>query len=71
MIATEGPDFFDKNNVEKACYYIATIIAAKELGGFTPDTLPLTLRGRKVEMTAFATKVLQNIGAYNLLHLFL
>jgi hypothetical protein len=70
MIATKGPDFFDKNNVEEASDYIANIIAAKELGGFTPDTLPRELRGRKVEMTAFATKVLQSIGAYNLLHLF-
>ncbi len=62
MIATEGPDFFDKNNVEKAAGYIANIIAAKELGGFTSDSLPRVLRGRKAEMTAFTTKVLQNIG---------
>jgi hypothetical protein len=56
MIATEGPDFSDKNNVEKASYYIVIIIAVKELGGFTTETLPRALRGRKVEMKAFATK---------------
>jgi hypothetical protein len=38
MIATEGTDFYDKNNTEKAADYIANIIAAKELGGFTSDT---------------------------------
>ncbi len=66
MIATQGPDFFDKNNVEKASDYIANIIAAKELGGFTSDLLPRALRGRKAEMTAYTTKVLQNIGVCTL-----
>ena len=33
MIATEGTDFYDKNNVEKASDYIQGIIATKELGG--------------------------------------
>jgi hypothetical protein len=54
MIATEGTDFYDKNNTEKAADYSANIITAKELGGFTSDTLPRALRGRKVEMTAFS-----------------
>ena len=67
MIATEGTDFYDKNNTEKAADYIANIIAAQELGGFTSDTLPRALRGRKVEMTAFTTKVLANICAYHFL----
>ena len=40
MIATEGTDFYDKNNAEKASDYIQGIIATKELGGFTMDTLP-------------------------------
>ena len=69
MIATEGIDFFDKNNAEKAADRIANIIAAKELGGFTNDTLPRALRGRKQEMTAFTTKVLGNIGANNFVQL--
>jgi hypothetical protein len=64
MIATEGTDFYDKNHTEKAADYIANIIAAKEIAGFTSDTLPRALRGRKVEMTAFTTKVLNNICAY-------
>jgi hypothetical protein len=38
-----------------------------ELGGFTSDTLPRAMRGRKVEMTAFTTKVLANICAYHFL----
>ena len=67
MIATEGTDFYDKSNTEKAADYIANIIAAKELGGFTSDTLPRALRGKKVEMTAFSTKVLNTIGAYHFL----
>ena len=58
MIATEGTDFYDKNNTEKADNHIANIIATKELGGFTTDTLPRALRGRKVELTNFTTKVL-------------
>jgi hypothetical protein len=62
MIATHGQDFYVKNNVEKASDYIANIIATKELGGFTSDSLPRAMRGRKAEMTAFTTKVLQNIG---------
>ena len=48
MIATEGTDFYDKKNTEKAANHIANIIATKELGGFTTDTLPRVLRGRKV-----------------------
>ncbi len=67
MIATEGTDFYDKNRTEKAADYIANIIAAKEIGGFTSDTLPRAMRGRKVEMTAFTTKVLKNICAYHFL----
>ena len=33
MIATEGTDFYDKNNTEKAADHIANIIEAEELGG--------------------------------------
>jgi hypothetical protein len=68
MIATEGMDFYDKNHTEKAADHIANIIAVKELGGFTTETLPRALRGRKVEMTAFTTKVLANICEYHFLH---
>ncbi len=67
MIATEGTDFYDKNNIEKAAIHIANIIATKELGGFTTDTLPRALRGRKVELTNFTTKVLGNIGVHHFL----
>ena len=51
MIVTEGTDFYDKNtgNTEKAANHIANIIATKELGGFTTDTLPRALQGRKVD----------------------
>ena len=64
MIATEGLDFYDKNNTEKATDHIANIIATKEL---ETDTLPTALRGRKVELTSFTTKVLGNIGVYHFL----
>ncbi len=37
---------------------------------FTTDTLSRALRGRKVEMTNFTTKVLANIGEYHFLHFF-
>jgi hypothetical protein len=67
MIATEGTDFNDKNNTEKAANHIANIIATKELGGFTTDTLPRALRGRKVKLTNFTTKVLGNIGVHHFL----
>jgi len=67
MIATEGTDFYDKNNTEKAADYIANIITAKEFGGFRSDTLSRALRGKKVEMTAFSTKVLTTICAYHFL----
>ena len=67
MIATAGIDFFDRNHTEKAAYHIASIIASHELWGFTTDTLPRALRGRKVEMTAFSTKVLNTICAYHFL----
>ena len=40
MIADEGPDFYDKNNTETAAEHITKIIASKELGGYTTDTLP-------------------------------
>ncbi len=68
MIATEGNDFFDRNHTEKAADHIANIIASHELGRFTTDTLPRALRGRKVEMTNFTTKVLANIGEFHFLH---
>ena len=67
MIACEGPDFYDKNNTEKAAEHIANIIASKELGGYTTDTLPTALRGRKVELTEFTFKVLRNICVYHFL----
>ncbi len=68
MIATEGNDFFDRNHTEKAAYHIVSIIASHELWGFTTDTLPRALRGRKVEMTNFTTKVLANIGEFHFEH---
>ncbi len=71
MIATEGNDFFDRNHTEKAADHIANIIASHELGGFTTDTLPRALRGRKVDMTNFTTKVLgllANIGEFHFMH---
>ena len=67
MIAGEGPDFYDKNNTEKAAKHITNIIASKELGGHTTDTLPTALRGRKVKLIHFTTKVMANIGVYHLL----
>jgi hypothetical protein len=42
MISTQGTDIYDKNNTEKAADHIVNIIAAKELCGFTTDTLPST-----------------------------
>ncbi len=67
MIATEGTDFYDKNNTEKAANHIANIIATKELGGFMTDTLPRALHGRKVELTNFTTKVFRNIDVHHFL----
>ncbi len=67
MIAGEGPDFYDKNNTEKAAEHITNIIASKELGGYTTDTLPQALRGRKVDMTNFMMKAMTNIGGCHLL----
>ena len=64
MIATEGTDFYDKNNTEKAANHIVNIIATKELGGFTTDPLPRA----KVKLTNFTTKVLGNIGVHHFLH---
>ncbi len=61
MIATEGTDFNDKINTEKAADHIANIITTKELGGFTTDTLPWALRGRKVKLTEFHY---QSLGKY-------
>ena len=68
MIATEGIDFFDRNHTEKAADYSANIIATHELGGFTTDTFPRALRGRKLNMTHFTTKVLANIGEFHFMH---
>jgi hypothetical protein len=59
MIATEGKDFYDKNNTEKAANHIVNIIATKELGGFTKDTLPRALCGRKVDKFHY-----QSLGRY-------
>ena len=67
MIAVEGPDFYDKNNTETAAEHITNIIASKELGGYTTDTLPTALRGRKVDLTEFTMKVMANICEYHLL----
>ena len=65
MIADQGPDFYDKNNTETAAEHITKIIASKELGGYTTDTLPPALRGRKVDLTNFTMKVMANIGGYH------
>ncbi len=68
MIATESSDFYDRSHTEKTADHIANIISSKELWGFTTDTLPRALRGRKVEMTNFMIKVLANIGEFHFLH---
>ena len=67
MIAGEGLDFYDKNNTEKAAKHITNIIASKELGGYTTDTLPTALCGKKADLTEFTMKVMANIGEYHLL----
>ena len=67
MIACEGPDFYDKSNTEKAAEHITNIIVSKELGGYTTDTLPTALRGKKAELIQFTNKVMANIGVYHLL----
>ena len=48
-----------------AAEHITNIIASKELGGYTTDKLPTALRGIKVELTEFTSKVLGNIGVYH------
>ena len=67
MIAGEGPDFYGKSNTEKAAEHITNIIVSKELGGYTTDTLPTALRGKKAELIQFTNKVMANIGGYHLL----
>lgn len=64
MIALEGPDFYDKGVAEQAAEYISDIIMAKQLGGFTSDTWPRYIHGKKVELMEFTSKVLENIGKY-------
>jgi hypothetical protein len=71
MIATEGLDFYDRNHTEKAADYIANIITTHELGGFTTETFPRALRGRKLDMTQFTTKVLAIIGEFHFMHFLL
>jgi len=68
MIATEGLDFYDRNHTEKAADYIANIITTLELGGFTTDTFPREIRGRKIELTQFTTNILQTIGELHVMH---
>ena len=68
MIATEGIDFYDKQNAEKSVDNIANIITTKELGEFMAETLPRALRGKKLEMAKFTTKILANIGSHHFLH---
>jgi hypothetical protein len=68
MIATEGLDFYDRNHTEKAADYIANIITTHELGGYTRETFPMAIRGRKIELKQFTTNILQTIGEFHFMH---
>ena len=62
LIAKEGYNFADRDNIETATEMIANIIVCKELNGYTAKTFTLAIEGKKVEQTKFTKHVLKTIG---------
>ncbi len=62
LIAKEGYNFADRDNIEMATEMIANIIILKGLNGYTAKTFPLTIQGKKVDQTNFTKHVLKTIG---------
>ncbi len=61
MIAKEGYNFADSDNIDIATEMIANIIVCQELKGYTAKSFPLAIEEKKVEQTKLTKHVLKTI----------
>ncbi len=57
LVAMEGYNFADRNNMKIATEMIVNIIVRQELKGYTAKSFPLAIKGGKVEQTKFTKHV--------------
>ena len=62
LIAKEGFNFADRDNVETVTEMLTKIIIAKELNGYTAKTFAQSIEGKRVEQVKFSKHVLKTVG---------
>ena len=62
LIAKDGFDFADRENVETVTEMLTKIIIDKELNGYTAKLFPLSIEGKRVEQAKFSKNVLKPVG---------
>ena len=62
LIAKEGFNFADRDNVETVTEMLTKIIIAKELNGYTAKTFAQSIEGKRVEQAKFSKHVLKTVG---------
>ena len=62
LIAVYGKYFADTDNCSVVMEMLKNAIITNEIGGFTAETLPKFLVGKRMEMIAFTKFVLRTVG---------
>jgi hypothetical protein len=62
LIAKEGFNFADRDNVETVTEMLTKIIIDKELNGYTAKTFAQSIEGKRVEQAKFSKHVLKTVG---------
>ena len=69
LIAKEGFNFADRDNVETVTEMLTKIIIDKELNGYTAKSFPPSIEGKRVEQAKFSKHVLKSVGKRSFVHL--
>ena len=62
LIAKEGFNFADRDNVETVTEMLTKIIIDKELNGYTAKTFAQSIEGKRVKQAKFSRHVLKTVG---------
>ena len=62
LIAKEGFNFADRDNVETVTEMLTKVIIGKELNGYTAKTFAQSIEGKRVEQAKFSKHVLKTVG---------
>ena len=71
LIAMYGKHFADIDNSDVAMEMLKEVIMKNEIGGFTEESLPEFLVGKRMEMLAFTKFVLRTVGIFIFFIIFL